>query len=157
MVVSATFFWHKYQMTQNIIKLDEYWPYQVTVLADIITRHTTSVLKTHGDLNISQWRVLAAVAESPGRTAAKVVAVTPMDKGIVSRATASLVESHIIEKIHDKIDRRSSRLYLTKTGEKIYAQISADLTSRTNGIISSDSFNLAVTAAIQSMLKLNPS
>ncbi len=143
-------------MTQNTIKLDEYWPYQVTVLADLIARHTTSVLKAHGDLNLSQWRVLAAVAENPGRTAAEVVAVTPMDKGIVSRATASLVGDNILEKINDTDDRRRSRLYLTKIGGKIYRQISNDLTTRTDDIILPKHLNLALTQAIQSMSKLNP-
>ena len=51
------------------IRLNEYWPYQVTVLADRIARLTSAIVKREAGLNLSQWRVLAAIAEAPGRTA----------------------------------------------------------------------------------------
>jgi len=72
------------------IELDHFWPYQVVVLADQISRYTVSIVKAEAGLNSSQWRVLAAVADKPGRTAAEVTTVTPMDKTIVSRAVNSL-------------------------------------------------------------------
>ncbi|NNE56707.1 MAG: MarR family transcriptional regulator [Hellea sp.] len=138
-----------------IIKLDDYWPYQVSVLADLIAKHTTSVLKAHGDLNLSQWRVLAAVAELPGRTAAEVVTVTPMDKGIVSRATATLVADGILEKIGDADDKRRSRLYVTNSGAKSYQAIRKALTSQTAGVQTKTSLNTDLLLAIKKMKQLN--
>jgi len=44
------------------IELENFWPYQVVVLADQISRHTLSVVREQSGLNLSQWRVLAAVA-----------------------------------------------------------------------------------------------
>jgi hypothetical protein len=78
------------------IRLNDYWPYQVTVLADRIARLTSAIVKREAGLNLSQWRVLAAIAEAPGRTAVEVVNVTPMDKGIVSRATKALLEAGLV-------------------------------------------------------------
>ena len=122
-------------MTDNqTMILDDYWPYQAVVLGDLISRHTTSVLKRHGDLNLSQWRVLAAVAEREGRTAAEVVAVTPMDKGIVSRATAALVKSGHISKREDARDKRRTRLHMTQAGQGTYAAILRDLTGETGRV-----------------------
>jgi len=109
------------------IALDDFWPYQVVVLADQISRHTLSVVKAQADLNLSQWRVLAAVAEQPGRTAAEVTAITPMDKTIVSRAVSSLIESGLISKISDASDKRRSSLSATKAGRNIYAKVAAHL------------------------------
>jgi len=109
------------------IALDDFWPYQVVVLADQISRHTLSVVKAQADLNLSQWRVLAAVAEQPGRTAAEVTAITPMDKTIVSRAVSSLIESGMISKISDASDKRRSSLSATKAGRNIYAKVAAHL------------------------------
>lgn len=123
------------------MKLDSYWPYQAVVLADLVSKHTTSVLKRHGDLNLSQWRVLAAVAEAEGRTSAEVVAVTPMDKGIVSRATANLVDIDILKKQNDKDDKRRSRLYTTARGRKTYQAIRADLMRETSEVAVSDKLN----------------
>jgi len=128
-------------MSDNKMKLDEYWPYQAVVLGDLVSRHTTSVLKRHGELNLSQWRVLAAVAEKEGRTAAEVVAVTPMDKGIVSRATAALVKSGHIKKREDASDKRRTHLYITPTGSDSYYKILSDLRNETQNITNSTQLN----------------
>ncbi len=130
------------------IKLDDYWPYQVVVLADLIAKHTTSVLKKHGNINLSQWRVLAAVADKEGRTSAEVVTVTPMDKGIVSRATATLVDNGILEKVTDTEDRRRARLYLTSTGRDIYARIALELSDRNSLHSNPSEFNKELTRLI---------
>lgn len=107
------------------IRLDEYWPYQVTVLADIIARQTAAVVREHGGLNLSQWRVLAAIAEQPGRTAVDVVTVTPMDKGIVSRATKALLESGLLVRRASQSDGRVSHLFLTGKGSRLYQSLKA--------------------------------
>ena len=104
------------------LRLDNYWPYQVTVLADRIARRTSRIVKGH-HLNLSQWRVLAAIAEVPGRTSAEVVTVTPMDKGIVSRATKALLEQGLIHREASQSDGRLSHLYLTSRGESLYQLI----------------------------------
>ena len=109
------------------IALDDFWPYQAVVLADQISRYTLSVVRAEADLNLSQWRVLAAVAEEPGRTAAQVTAITPMDKTIVSRAVSSLIALELITKISDSTDKRRSSLSATKTGNAIYARVAKHL------------------------------
>lgn len=109
------------------IALEDFWPYQAVKLADQISRYTLSVVKAEGGLNLSQWRVLAAVAEAPGRTAADVTAITPMDKTIVSRAVSSLITLGFITKISDASDKRRSSLSATKSGEDIYVKVAAKL------------------------------
>lgn len=107
----------------DAIRLDRYWPYQVTVLADLISRRTAEIVKREGDLNLSQWRVLAAIAERPGRTAGEVVAMTPMDKGIVSRATKALLLAGLLVRQASQLDGRVSHLYLTEKGAALYARL----------------------------------
>lgn len=109
------------------IDLDHFWPYQTVVLADQISRYTLEVVRTQAGLNQSQWRVLAAVADQPGRTAAEVTAVTPMDKTIVSRAVSSLIESGLIQKIPSPDDKRRSSLKMTKLGANKYKTIATIL------------------------------
>ena len=74
----------------QVLQLASYWPYLVAVLSDRVARRITRIVKAHG-LNLSQWRVLAAVADVPGRSSTEVVSLTPMDKGVVSRAGRVLV------------------------------------------------------------------
>ena len=107
----------------RILRLDTYWPYQITVLADRISRHTAAIVRQYAGLNLSQWRVMAAIAEKPGRTAAEVVAVTPMDKGIVSRATKALLAAGLVVRCASQDDGRVSHLHLTDSGEVVYQSL----------------------------------
>lgn len=109
------------------IKLNEFWPYKIAVLADLVSRKTMAVVKLHGDLNLSQWRVLAALGDKDGRSAAEVVAMTPMDKGIVSRAVTSLGERGLLKRIEDTQDKRRRTLHLTKSGKAHYNVISTNI------------------------------
>jgi DNA-binding MarR family transcriptional regulator len=108
--------------TNSVLFLNRYWPYQVTVLADHISRRTFGIVKQH-QLNLSQWRVLAAVAEEPGRTSVDVVKITPMDKGIVSRATKALLKMGLIRREASQLDGRISHLHMTPRGQEKYASI----------------------------------
>ena len=107
---------------KEILHLESYWPYQITVLADRIARRTSKIVKEH-DLNISQWRVLAAIADKPGRTSVEVVTITPMDKGIVSRATQALLKRGLIRRKASQSDGRISHLHLTKQGSRVYQML----------------------------------
>ena len=108
--------------TDDVMRLASYWPYQVTVLADQIARRTSSVVKRY-ELNLSQWRVLAAVADKPGRTSAEVVTITPMDKGIVSRATKALLTMGLLTRVASQSDGRVSYLHMTDRGQQLYRTI----------------------------------
>jgi len=105
------------------LRLDTYWPYQIVVLADIISRRTAAIVKELAELNLSQWRVLAAIAEKPGRTAVEVVQMTPMDKGIVSRATKALLEAGFVRREASQADGRVSHLHLTTSGQELYSRV----------------------------------
>jgi len=112
---------------QSHIDLESFWPYHAVVLADLVTRHTHGIAKAEAGLNISQWRVLAAVAGKPGRTAAEVTNITPMDKTIVSRAVSSLIEAGLIKKTPTATDKRRLSLDPTKAGQKAYKKIAQRL------------------------------
>ena len=107
----------------QVLRLAEYWPYLVTVLSDRIARRTTKIVKEQAGLNLSQWRVMAAIGEVPGRTSREVVQVTPMDKGIVSRATKALLSQGLIFRAASQEDGRVSYLYLTEKGTVVYKRL----------------------------------
>lgn len=109
------------------IDLESFWPYQVIVLADQISRYTLEIVRSEANINQSQWRVLAAIADQPGRTAADVTAVTPMDKTIVSRAVSSLIEQGLVKKTPSQGDKRRSTLETTAAGLETYSTIAKKL------------------------------
>ncbi|MEL7019490.1 MAG: helix-turn-helix domain-containing protein [Pseudomonadota bacterium] len=104
-----------------VINLNDFLPYQLVVLADKIDRRTAKIARERGDLSLSQWRVMAAVAGKAGTTARDVVAATPMDKGIVSRALATMVKRGLIDRRASAADARLSHLFLTARGTKLYS------------------------------------
>lgn len=112
----------------QVLQLASYWPYQVAVVADRVARRITRIVKAHG-LNLSQWRVLAAVADVPGRSSTEVVALTPMDKGVVSRAGRALVDQGLLRREASASDARWRHLYLTPAGEAVYADILPEVRS----------------------------
>jgi len=118
---------------EQSLNLSEFWPYQAAVLADLVSQHTHRLIR-HFDLNLSQWRVMAAIGDNPGCSSVEVVSVTPMDKGIVSRAVASLTERALVNKTADPDDKRRGTLTLTASGTVIYASISKKLTQAIDDI-----------------------
>jgi len=104
----------------KVIKLEGYWPYLVTVISERIARRTSKIVKEEAGLNLSQWRVMAAIGDVPGRTSVEVVTITPMDKGIVSRATKALLEQGLVRRKASQTDGRISYLFLTKKGQRVY-------------------------------------
>jgi len=109
--------------TISPLKLDASWTYKLTVLADRVARHSAAIASDVGGLNLSQWRVLAAVADAEGRTSSQVVALTPMDKGIVSRAVASLVQQGLLRREASEQDGRKAHLHMTREGRALYDAI----------------------------------
>ena len=138
----------------RITKLETYWPYQAVVLADLVSRHTNSILKSNGSLNLSQWRVLAAIANQQGCTSAQVVAITPMDKGIVSRATSTLVKNGLVSKKEDPSDRRQSQLFLTEEGLLEYNSVNGALRKAIKQVKTPETFNENMLKQIEGMLDI---
>lgn len=117
----------KDQREIDAIRLDAFLPYQITVLADAIARRTATIAETRAGLNLSQWRVIAAIAERPGRTANEVAAVTPMDKGVVSRAVKALLATGLVVRKASQADGRLGHLHLTAKGQDIYARLAGEI------------------------------
>lgn len=110
--------------------LDENWAFAVSVLAHRVARRVAGTLADVSSLNLSQWRVLAAVADRAGRTASEVVALTPMDKGLVSRAVKHLVEAGLLERRQSPTDARCAHLHLSSEGRAEHARILQALRDR---------------------------
>ncbi len=115
---------------KNRLSLDESWAYKVAVVADLIARRVSAVVSDGAGLNLSQWRVLAAIGDADGRTASQVVEITPMDKGIVSRAVAALVERGLLRREASEQDGRVSHLWMTEDGQATYTTLLSALNAQ---------------------------
>ncbi|MEM9300888.1 MAG: MarR family winged helix-turn-helix transcriptional regulator [Pseudomonadota bacterium] len=105
------------------LDLERFLPYRLSLLAHLVGKGISEAYRTKHGLSTAQWRVLAAVAEHPGITAQRVVAMTPMDKVMVSRAVAALSDQGLVERRASTADGRKSLLGLTGSGRRIYRAI----------------------------------
>jgi DNA-binding MarR family transcriptional regulator len=105
------------------IRLDDFLPYRLAVLSHRLSEALAAIYEDLHRLSTPQWRVMAAVADVPGRTAQDVVRMTPMEKATVSRAVAALIGRGFLKREADDRDGRAARLFLTEAGRAAYADI----------------------------------
>lgn len=105
------------------LDLAHFLPYRLSVLSNTVSTAIAGAYARRFGLTIPQWRVIAALARTPGLSAATVAQRTAMDKVAVSRAVACLVRAGRVRRVMTQSDRRRSKLTLTTRGRGVYARI----------------------------------
>jgi len=128
-------------VTADRLELDRFLPYRLSVLTNRVSDAIARQYSERFDLTIPEWRVMAALGNTPGLSASEVAARTAMDKVQVSRAVANLVENGRVERRSDALDGRITRLALSPRGQAIYHQVAPlalDLEARLIATLSAD-------------------
>ena len=105
------------------LDLDRFLPYRLSVLSNAVSQAIAREYASRFDLGVTEWRVLAVLAVSPGLSASAVAERTAMDKVAVSRAVSRLLAAGRIERDLHGEDRRRSVLRLSERGFAIYDQV----------------------------------
>lgn len=109
--------------TTTPLDLERYLPYRLSLLATTLGTALAGALAERFDLTLPEWRVMVALANSPGLSAAQVSKLTGMDKVAVSRAVATLLRARRVERTREESDRRRSSLQLTARGHDLYEEV----------------------------------
>ncbi|HEY3778633.1 MAG TPA: MarR family winged helix-turn-helix transcriptional regulator [Rhizomicrobium sp.] len=107
----------------HALDLDRFLPYRLSVLTNRVSNAIARHYVERFDLSPPEWRVMAALGQSPGLSAREVALRTEMDKVQVSRAVSGLVAARRVKKQTDAHDGRITRLVLTSRGLAIYQAI----------------------------------
>jgi len=107
----------------DIMALERFLPYRLSVLSNTVSRAISREYQQQFGLSIPQWRVMAVLGRFPDLSANEVAEKTAMDKVMVSRAVASLLDDGRLERQTDPRDRRRSVLRLSAEGRAIYRRI----------------------------------
>lgn len=105
------------------LKLQEFLPYRLFVLASRISRSLAQHYETKFGISRPEWRVLAVLGEQPELSAAEVAERSAMDKVAVSRAVNRLLVAKLVVRDLDTLDKRRSTLKLSASGEARYHEI----------------------------------
>ncbi|WP_267381207.1 MULTISPECIES: MarR family transcriptional regulator [unclassified Sphingomonas] len=103
--------------------LDDFLPYRLSITSNLVSDAIARAYDVLFRLSITEWRLVAVVAETGGITQGEIGQRTRMDKVTVSRAAIALVERGLLAREANPSDRRSHRLVLTDAGRTLYAAI----------------------------------
>jgi DNA-binding MarR family transcriptional regulator len=107
----------------DILDLERYLPFRLSVLANRVTRAVARVYFRDFRLSAPEWRTMAVLGRYGAMTANSVVERTAMDKVRVSRAVARLLTHGRVTRRTDPDDRRRAILDLTPEGREVYAKV----------------------------------
>ncbi|MGY2735935.1 MarR family winged helix-turn-helix transcriptional regulator [Sphingomonas sp. UYP23] len=105
------------------LKLDDFLPYRLSIASNRVSAAIATAYQALFGLKISEWRLVAVIAEGPGMTQQALGLATRMDKVTVSRAAAALVERGLVARQPNPGDQRSHMLALTATGRALYDDV----------------------------------
>lgn len=103
--------------------LSAFLPYRLSILSNRMSNAISQTYKARFGLTVPEWRIMAVLGDFKAMTARDLTHATEMDKVMVSRATARLIERELLRSEESSEDGRSRILRLSKTGQSIFDEV----------------------------------
>ena len=98
------------------LKLEQFLPYQLNVVASLVSLALSRVYARRYGIGVPEWRVLVTLGQYGVMTGKAIGAHTHMHKTKVSRAVALLEQRKLLVRRANRADMRESFLSLTAAG-----------------------------------------
>ena len=105
------------------LKLEQFLPYQLNVVASLVSQALSRVYARRYRIGVPEWRVLVTLGQYGVMTGKAIGAHTHMHKTKVSRAVALLEKRKLVVRRTNRADMRESFLSLTGTGRTMYEEV----------------------------------
>ena len=105
------------------LRLEQFLPYQLNVVAALVSEALSRVYARRYRIGIPEWRVLVTLGQFGVMTGKSIGAHTHMHKTKVSRAVAFLEKRKLLARRVNRADMRESFLSLTAAGRAIYEEL----------------------------------
>jgi len=132
------------------LKLEQFLPYQLNVVASLVSLALSRVYARRYRIGVPEWRVLVTLGQYGVMTGKAIGAHTHMHKTKVSRAVALLEKRRLLARRANREDMRESFLSLTPSGRGMYVELAPhalDFAKRLTEILSPadyEAFNRAL-------------
>jgi DNA-binding MarR family transcriptional regulator len=132
------------------LKLEQFLPYQLNVVATLVSLALSRVYAKRYRIGVPEWRVLVTLGQYGVMTGKAIGAHTHMHKTKVSRAVALLEKRKLLVRRSNRADMRESFLSLTASGRAMYKELAPhalEFTDRLTEILTPadrEAFNRAV-------------
>jgi DNA-binding MarR family transcriptional regulator len=120
------------------LKLEKFLPYQLNVVASLVSLALSRVYARRYGIGVPEWRVLVTLGQYGVMTGKAIGAHTHMHKTKVSRAVTLLETRKLLVRRANRADMRESFLSLTSTGRAMYEEVAPhalDFTRRLTEIL----------------------
>jgi DNA-binding MarR family transcriptional regulator len=108
---------------QAPLKLEQFLPYQLNLIASLVSQALSRVYTRRYGIGVPEWRVLVTLGQYPMMTAKAIGAHTHMHKTKVSRAVALLEKRRLLGRRANRDDKREAFLSLTGAGRTMYEEV----------------------------------
>jgi len=105
------------------LKLEQFLPYQLMVVASLVSQALAQVYARRYRIGVPEWRVLVTLGQYGVMTGKAVGAHSHMHKTKVSRAVALLEKRKLLVRRANRADMRESFLSLTAPGRAMYDEL----------------------------------
>src|SRR6202049_1360203 len=135
---------------QAPLKLEKFLPYQLNVVASLVSLALSRVYARRYGIGVPEWRVLVTLGQYGVMTGKAIGAHTHMHKTKVSRAVALMEQRKLLVRRANRADMRESFLSLTAAGRTMYEEVAPhalDFAARLTEILTPDdreAFNRAL-------------
>lgn len=101
---------------RRVLELHRYPPYLLATITATLSARASAMFRAELGVGVSDWRVIASLAQFPGSTASEIVEAVTLDKAAVSRALSGLSSRRLVDAIPGERDPRRKSWYLTDEG-----------------------------------------
>jgi DNA-binding MarR family transcriptional regulator len=108
---------------QAPLKLEKFLPYQLNVVASLVSLALSRVYARRYGIGVPEWRVLVTLGQYGVMTGKAIGAHTHMHKTKVSRAVALMEQRKLLVRRANRADMRESFLSLTAAGRAMYEEV----------------------------------
>jgi len=105
------------------LKLEQFLPYQLNVVATLVSQALSRVYSSRYSIGVPEWRVLVTLGQFGVMTGKAIGTHTHMHKTKVSRAVAILEKRKLLVRRANRADMRESFISLTPAGRTIYEEL----------------------------------
>jgi DNA-binding MarR family transcriptional regulator len=105
------------------LKLEHFLPYQLNVVASLVSQALSRVYARRYRIGVPEWRVLVTLGQYGVMTGKAIGAHTHMHKTKVSRAVALLEKRRLLVRRSNRDDKREAFLSLTAGGRAMYEEL----------------------------------
>ena len=105
------------------LKLENFLPYQLNVVASLVSQALSRVYSRRYGIGVPEWRVLVTLGQYEAMTAKAIGAHTHMHKTKVSRAVALMERRRLLARRANRDDMREAFLSLTAAGRAMYEEV----------------------------------